>query len=178
MTGAIMGSGGMIVVDETTCMVELARFFLEFTQRESCGNYTSCRVGTLRMLETLENIVSGKGKEGDIERMEELGEYIKSTAQCGLGQTAPNPVLTTIKYFRDEYDSHIRDKKCPAHSCEQLIDYTIDADKCKGCTLCIKSCPVGAISGEPKKLHVIDPLKCIKCGKCYSICRFEAILKD
>ncbi|MCK5073221.1 MAG: NADH-quinone oxidoreductase subunit NuoF [Bacteriovoracaceae bacterium] len=178
MTGAIMGSGGMIVVDETTCMVELARFFLEFTQRESCGKCTSCRVGTLRMLETLENIVSGKGKEGDIERMEELGEYIKSTAQCGLGQTAPNPVLTTIKYFRDEYDSHIIDKKCPAHSCEQLIDYTIDADKCKGCTLCIKSCPVGAISGEPKKLHVIDPLKCIKCGKCYSSCRFEAILKD
>ncbi len=176
-TGAIMGSGGMIVVDEDTCMVELARFFLEFTQRESCGRCTSCRVGTLRMLETLENIVSGKGKESDLQEMIELGEYIKSSSQCGLGQAAPNPVLTTIKYFREEYEAHINQKICPAHSCSQLVNYIID-DSCRGCTLCTKSCPVGAITGEAKGLHKIDEKKCIKCGKCISVCKFDSIYKD
>ena len=177
-TGAIMGSGGMIVVDEETCMVELARFFLEFTQRESCGKCTSCRVGTLRMLEILENLIAGKGKKGDIETLEELGTYIKSSSQCGLGQSAPNPVLTTIKYFRHEYEAHINEKKCPAHECAQMVDYIIVEDKCVGCTLCSKHCPVGAITGEVKKLHNIDMEKCVRCGKCHTICKFAAILKD
>jgi NADH-quinone oxidoreductase subunit F len=177
-TGAIMGSGGMVVMDETTCMVEMARFFLEFTQNESCGKCTSCRIGTLRMLETLERIVEGQGREGDIDLLLELGQQIKSTAQCGLGQTAPNPVLTTLKYFRDEYEAHIRDRKCPAHSCPLLVDYSIAADKCTGCMLCARDCSAGAITGKKKKVHVIDMDKCIKCGKCITVCNVEAVLKN
>ncbi|OPY11464.1 MAG: NADP-reducing hydrogenase subunit HndC [Syntrophus sp. PtaB.Bin001] len=177
-TGAIMGSGGMIVLDESTCMVELARFFLEFTQNESCGKCTSCRIGTLRMLEILKRIVEGKGEEGDIERLERLGSYIKDTAQCGLGQTAPNPVLTTIKYFRSEYEEHIVNKRCPAHSCMQLVEYAVDPGTCTGCSLCARNCPAGAISGEKKQAHQIDPAKCIKCGKCITMCNFGAIMKN
>jgi NADH-quinone oxidoreductase subunit F len=177
-TGAIMGSGGMIAVDENTCMVELARFFLEFTQIESCGKCTNCRVGTLRMLEILNRIVEGKGQDGDIETLEELGNQIKDTSQCGLGQSAPNPVLTTIKYFREEYEKHIKDKRCPAHSCSLLVDYVINEEKCTGCTLCVKDCPSDAITGEKKAVHTIHKDKCIKCGKCITVCAFDAIYKD
>ncbi|MBF0406915.1 MAG: NADH-quinone oxidoreductase subunit NuoF [Candidatus Riflebacteria bacterium] len=177
-TGAIMGSGGMIVLDETTCMVEMARFFLEFTQLESCGKCTSCRLGTLRMLEILQRITEGKGREDDIDKLTELGEQIRSTALCGLGQTAPNPVLTTIKYFRNEFEAHIKDKKCPAHSCAGLVNYVVDKKKCVGCTLCAKNCPVNAIKGEVKKPHVIDTVKCVKCGKCVTVCNFNAVSKD
>lgn len=174
-TGAIMGSGGMVVMDESTCMVDVAKFFLNFTQEESCGKCTFCRMGTKRMLEILERITEGKGKEGDIEKLEELAEQIKNNSLCGLGQTAPNPVLTTIKYFRDEYEAHIRDKKCPAKSCKALLTYEIEAEKCTGCTVCAKKCPVDAISGDRKQPHVIDQDICIKCGDCYNRCRFEAI---
>lgn len=177
-TGAIMGSGGLVVMDETTCMVEMARFFLNFTQLESCGKCTSCRIGTLRMLEILERIVSGKGEEKDIDRLLELGEYIKKTSQCGLGQTAPNPVLTTIKYFRDEYEAHIKDKKCPAHSCGALVRYIINPEKCTGCMICARQCPASCISGEKKKPHIIDQSKCTRCGKCFTVCTFDAIYKD
>jgi len=177
-TGAIMGSGGMVVLDETTCMVEMARFFLEFTQAESCGKCTFCRIGTLRMLEILERITKGEGEEGDIEKLITLSEKIKEASLCGLGQTAPNPVLTTIKYYRHEYEAHIRDKKCPAKYCALLVDYYIDAEKCTGCTLCAKACPVDAISGEPKGKHVIDNEKCVKCGMCISSCNFDAVYKD
>lgn len=177
-TGAIMGSGGLVIMDETTCMVEMARFFLNFTQLESCGKCTSCRIGTLRMLEILERIVEGKGKEDDITKLEELGEYIKKTSQCGLGQTAPNPVLTTIKYFRDEYEAHIRDKKCPAHSCGALVKFYIIPEKCTGCMICARQCPANCISGEKKKPHIIDQSKCTRCGKCFTVCNFDAILKD
>jgi NADH-quinone oxidoreductase subunit F len=174
-TGAIMGSGGMVVMDETTCMVDMARFFLDFTQKESCGKCTFCRIGTKRMLEILTRITEGKGKEGDIELLEQLAYQIKDSSLCGLGQTAPNPVLTTIKYFRHEYEAHIRDKKCPAHSCKKLITYTVDEDKCTGCTVCAKNCPVNAISGERKQIHFINQDACIKCGVCFSKCKFEAI---
>jgi NADH-quinone oxidoreductase subunit F len=177
-TGAIMGSGGMVVMDESICMVEMARFFLEFTQNESCGKCTSCRIGTLRMLETLERIVEGQGREGDIDLLLELGRQIKTTAQCGLGQTAPNPVLTTLKYFREEYESHIQDRKCPAHSCPLLVDYSIAADRCTGCMLCARDCSAGAITGEKKKAHAIDMDKCIKCGKCITVCNFDAVVKN
>ncbi len=176
-TGAIMGSGGMVVMDETTCMVEIARFFLDFTQNESCGKCTFCRIGTLRMLEILTRITNGEGQEGDIEKLEELGARIKDASLCGLGQTAPNPVLTTIKYFKEEYEAHIRDKKCPAGSCSPLVDFFIDPEKCTGCTLCAKNCPVECISGEPKKAYEIDNEKCVKCGKCVTVCNFEAVYK-
>ena len=176
-TGAIMGSGGMVVMDESTCMVGMAKFFLDFTAKESCGKCIHCRIGTKRMLEMLERITKGEGKEGDIELLEELCYAIKDGALCGLGQTAPNPVLTTIKYFRDEYEAHIKDKKCPAGECSDLIEYSINVEKCKGCTLCARNCPVNAISGTVKNPHVIDSDKCIKCGKCYSVCRFDAVVK-
>ena len=174
-TGAIMGSGGMVVMDDSTCMVELARFFLEFTQKESCGKCTFCRIGTKRMLEILERITKGEGKEGDIEKLEELAYNVKMGSLCGLGQTAPNPVLTTIKYFRDEYEAHIKEKKCPAKQCRSLIRYIIVEEKCTGCTVCARNCPVHAISGERNKPHVIDQETCIKCGICYDSCKFDAI---
>ena len=176
-TGAIMGSGGMVVMDEDTCMVGMAKFFLDFTAKESCGKCIHCRIGTKRMLEMLDRITKGEGKDGDIELLEELCYSIKDGALCGLGQTAPNPVLTTIKYFRNEYEAHINEKKCPAGECSDLIKYIVDADKCKGCTLCARNCPVNAIEGSVKNAHKIDTDKCIKCGKCYSSCKFGAIIK-
>lgn len=176
-TGAIMGSGGMVVMDEDTCMVGMAKFFLDFTAKESCGKCIHCRIGTKRMLEILERITKGQGKDGDIELLEELCYSIKDGALCGLGQTAPNPVLTTIKYFRNEYEAHINEKKCPAGECSDLIEYKIIEDKCKGCTLCARNCPVNAIEGSVKVPHKIDITKCIKCGKCYSSCKFGAIKK-
>jgi len=175
--GSMMGSGGMIVMDEDNCMVDIARFFLDFTVDESCGKCTPCRVGTRRMLEILERITEGKGEEGDIEKLEALAENIKATALCGLGQTAPNPVLSTLKYFREEYEAHIKEKRCPAHHCQKLLNYVI-TDKCRGCTLCSKVCPAGAISGTVKEQHVIDTTKCLKCGACIEKCRFGAIIKN
>ncbi|QUA54419.1 NADH-quinone oxidoreductase subunit NuoF [Aristaeella lactis] len=175
--GAMMGSGGMIVMDEDNCMVDIARFFLDFTVDESCGKCTPCRVGTRRMLEILERITQGKGEEGDIEKLQTLAENIKSSALCGLGQTAPNPVLSTIKYFRDEYEAHIKEKRCPAHHCQALLNYKI-TDACRGCTACARKCPVNAITGNVKEQHVIDQNKCIKCGSCMATCKFGAIIKE
>lgn len=176
-TGAIMGSGGMVVVDETTCMVNMARYFLEFTQKESCGKCVPCRIGTKRMLEILSRICDGEGKPGDIELLENLAKTIIDGSLCGLGQSAPNPVLTTIRYFRDEYEAHIHEHRCPAKQCKNLISYQINADKCKGCTLCAKKCPVQCITGERKQVHVIDQEKCIKCGSCLEVCpaKFAAV---
>lgn len=173
-TGAIVGSGGMIVMDEDTCMVDMARFFLDFTKKESCGKCNYCRIGTKRMLEILERITKGEGRDGDIELLEELAAKIKDGAMCGLGQTAPNPVLTTLKYFRNEYEDHIYNHKCTAKSCKALIHYEITED-CKGCTACARHCPVEAISGEKKQQHKIDPAICIKCGKCEESCKFGAV---
>ena len=175
-TGAIMGSGGMVVMDEDTCMVDIARFFLDFTRKESCGKCTHCRVGTKRMLEILERIVEGKGREGDAELLSELALQIKEGSLCALGQTAPNPVLTTLKYFKNEYIDHIEHKKCTAKQCKALVSYVIDNGKCTGCTLCKRKCPVSAISGEVKKPHEIDAALCTKCGICASVCKFKAIL--
>ncbi len=175
-TGAIMGSGGMVVMDETTCMVDVAKFFLNFTQKESCGKCTFCRIGTKRMLEILQRITDGRGEEEDIEKLQELAAQIKDSSLCGLGQTAPNPVLTTIKYFRSEYEAHIKDRKCPARSCKELITYMIN-EKCIGCTACARVCPTKAITGERKQPHLIDQDKCIKCGACYDTCKFSSIDK-
>ncbi len=174
-TGAIMGSGGMVVMDDTTCMVGIAKFFLDFTTRESCGKCVHCRIGTKRLSEILERIVNGEGKEGDVELLEELCTTVKDGALCGLGQSAPNPVLTTIRYFRDEYDAHIRDHKCPAKQCKPLLTYSIDPQKCAGCSLCSRKCPVSAIHGEVKKPFAIDPAVCIRCGACMNACRFGAV---
>ena len=174
-TGAIMGSGGMVVMDESTCMVGMAKFFLDFTTKESCGKCVPCRIGTKRLNEILTRIVNGEGREGDIELLEELCLAVKDGSLCGLGQSAPNPALTTIRYFRDEYEAHIKDKKCPAHECTALLKYSIDPEKCKGCTLCAKKCPAKAIDGEVKKPHAIRQQDCIKCGQCYATCRFGAI---
>ena len=175
--GAIMGSGGLIVMNEDKCAVDIARFFMDFCQEESCGKCTPCREGTKRMLEVLTNICEGKGKEGDIELLEEMGGIIKDASLCGLGQTAPNPVLTTLRYFRNEYEAHIQQKRCPAGVCRALIKYSIDLEKCIGCGLCLKACPVDAISGEKKQPHKLDQDKCIQCGFCYEICKFKAIEK-
>lgn len=176
-TGAIVGSGGMIVMDETTCMVDMARYFLDFTRKESCGKCNYCRIGTKRMLEILERITKGEGKDGDIELLEELAYKVKDGAMCGLGQTAPNPVLTTIKYFRNEYEDHIYNKKCTAASCKSLISFNI-TDECRGCTACARKCPVGAISGNKKEKHVIDQDVCIRCGRCEENCKFDAIVRE
>ena len=174
-TGAIMGSGGMVVMDETTCVVDVAKFFLDFTQKESCGKCTFCRIGTRRMLEILTRITEGEGKEGDLEMLEELAETIKDSSLCGLGQTAPNPVLTTLKYFRDEYQAHIRDKKCPALSCKKLLTYEVIPENCTGCTACARGCPVNAIEGVKKQNHFILQDICIQCGICFTKCKFKAI---
>ena len=176
-TGAIVGSGGMIVMDETTCMVDMARYFLDFTRKESCGKCNYCRIGTKRMLEILERITKGEGKDGDIELLEELAYKVKDGAMCGLGQTAPNPVLTTIKYFRNEYEDHIYNKKCTAASCKSLISFNI-TDDCRGCTACARKCPVGAISGEKKEKHFINQDVCIRCGRCEENCKFDAIVRE
>ena len=176
-TGAIMGSGGMVVMDDSSCMVDLARFFLDFTQKESCGKCVQCRIGTKRMLEILERICAGQGREGDIERLESIAVQVKEGSLCGLGQSAPNPVLTTLQYFRDEYEAHIYEKNCPAHQCKALINYTIDPEKCKGCGLCAKACPVECISGERKKPFFIDQSRCTRCGTCVDVCpdKWQAI---
>lgn len=175
--GSMMGSGGLIIMDEDTCMVDIARFFLDFTQDESCGKCTPCRIGTKRMLEILNRLTRGDGKEGDIETLEALAENIKQSSLCGLGQSAPNPVLSTLRYFRSEYEAHIKEKKCPAGACQALIAYTIQAERCRGCGICARVCPVEAVSGQPKSPYTIDSEKCIKCGICQEKCPFDAIAK-
>ncbi|MEW6424620.1 MAG: NADH-quinone oxidoreductase subunit NuoF [Bacillota bacterium] len=175
--GAIMGSGGLVVMDETTCMVDVARFFLNFTQAESCGKCTPCREGTKRMLEILTRICAGEGRIEDLDTLERLSKVVQNTALCGLGQTCPNPILSTLRYFRHEYEAHIIEKRCPAHVCQALLVYTINAEKCTGCGNCARSCPAGAITGEKKQPHLIDPEKCIKCGNCLQKCKFGAVEK-
>ena len=175
--GSMMGSGGLIVMDEDNCMVDIAKFFLEFTVDESCGKCTPCRIGTKRMYEILDKITKGQGTLEDLDKLEELANYIKANSLCGLGQTAPNPVLSTLRYFKDEYIAHVVEKRCPAGVCKSLLSFTIDPDKCKGCTLCSRKCPVDAISGKVKEPHVIDQSKCIKCGTCIDLCKFGAISK-
>jgi len=175
--GTMMGSGGMIVMDEDTCMVDIAKFFLEFTVDESCGKCPPCRIGTRRMLEILQKITSGNGTEEDLEKLEELAYSIKDSALCGLGQTAPNPVLSTLRYFRDEYEAHVKEKRCPAGACKALLRIVIDKDLCKGCGICAKNCPANAITGQIKKPFEIDQEKCIKCGVCIEKCPFKAISK-
>jgi len=173
--GAIMGSGGMIVVDENTCMVDMAKYFLEFTSSESCGRCNACREGLQAMYQILTNICAGKGKDGDIELLEELAPAVKDASLCALGRTAPNPVLTTLRYFKDEYEAHIKEQRCPAGVCKALIEYSIDPEKCKACMLCVKNCPEGAIFGEEKQPQTINQEKCIKCGVCRDVCKFEAV---
>jgi NADH:ubiquinone oxidoreductase subunit F (NADH-binding)/(2Fe-2S) ferredoxin len=175
--GSIMGSGGMVVMDEDTCMVDIARYFLDFTQRESCGKCVPCRLGTKRMLEILTRITEGEGKDGDVDLLTDMAETIKDSSLCALGQTAPNPVLTTINFFRDEYEAHIRDKRCPAHECKSLFAYQIDAEACRGCGLCMRNCPQEAISGERKEPHEIDQDLCVRCGVCFDVCKFGAVVK-
>ena len=176
--GSMMGSGGLIIMDEDTCMVDIAKFFLEFTVDESCGKCTPCRIGTRRMLEILEKITKGQAEMEDLDRLEELCNHLKTSSLCALGQTAPNPVLSTLRYFRDEYIAHIVDKKCPAGVCKDLLHYKIDPDKCKGCTLCARTCPADAIIGSVREVHMINPEKCVKCGACMEKCRFDAIYKE
>ena len=175
--GTMMGSGGLIVMDEDTCMVDIAKFFLEFTVDESCGKCTPCRVGTKRLLELLTKITEGRGTMEDLDRIEELAAFIKSNSLCGLGQTAPNPVLSTLRYFREEYREHILEKRCPAGVCKDLLTYSIDPVKCRGCTICAQNCPADAIKGSVKNPHKIDTSKCIKCGSCYEKCRFGAVIR-
>jgi NADH-quinone oxidoreductase subunit F/NADP-reducing hydrogenase subunit HndC len=173
--GSMMGSGGLVVMDEETCMVDIARFFMEFTQDESCGKCVPCRVGTRRILEILNRICEGKGEPGDIERLEDLSNNIRGTSLCGLGQGAPTPVISTLRFFRHEYEAHINDKKCPAKVCKALIQYVIHDDICTGCTVCARNCPANAITGERRKPHHIDPDICVRCGICMQVCNFNAI---
>jgi NADH-quinone oxidoreductase subunit F len=176
--GSIVGSGGMIVLDQDDCMVNMAQYFIQFTQAESCGKCVPCRVGTKRLLETLNRITKGHGRSGDIERLEKLSAGIRSTSLCGLGQTAPNPILSTIRYFRDEFETHIRDKKCPAKVCKNLLTYSINQDACKACGACLKACPSHAITGAKKTPHKIDPAKCIRCGSCFEVCKFNSVERE
>jgi NADP-reducing hydrogenase subunit HndC len=176
--GSMMGSGGMIVMDEDSCMVDVARFFLEFTQDESCGKCVPCREGTKRMLEILERITSGRGQEGDVEKLLRLGDTVKRASLCGLGQAAPNPIISTITHFRDEYDVHIREKRCPAKVCRDLLTFSILPDKCTGCGLCKRNCPVSCITGAKKEAHVIDLSRCTHCGQCFEVCKFDAVSKE
>ncbi|MEJ2744594.1 MAG: NADH-ubiquinone oxidoreductase-F iron-sulfur binding region domain-containing protein, partial [bacterium] len=174
-SGAIMGSGGLIVLDESSCMVDIARYFLAFTQNESCGKCTFCRIGTKRMLEILDRITKGLGTADDLDLIEELSEKVKTASLCGLGQTAPNPVLTTLRFFRDEYIAHIKDKRCPAGKCKALISYSVDEALCTGCGACVRICPAGAVAGDRGKAHRIDTAKCTRCGLCVEACKFGAI---
>ena len=175
--GSMMGSGGLIVMDEDTCMVDIAKFYLEFTADESCGKCNPCRIGTKRLLEILTRITEGKGRPEDIQRIRDLAEYMQASSLCALGQSAPNPILSTMNHFLDEYEAHINEKRCPAGVCKSLLNYYILTDKCRGCTLCARNCPVQAISGSVKAPHIIDTTKCIKCGQCIAHCKFGAIIK-